>query len=237
MSATLSSKRWFARAAAFVFDFMHGSLMMSGVITSLAIAALLAGNPGAAEAAKTVLTRLSEVPSAAYYATAEALAPETPKAAPALASDLRAALDAVSRRYRVSASALEPVFLAAQTAARNAKLDPLLVIAVIGVESGFNPLSESVMGAQGLMQVMPRYHQDKIPDDAGPLALHDPLINVQVGVQILQESIRRAGGVVAGLQQFGGAADDPDQIYANRVMSEKQKLEAAARRGGRSNNA
>lgn len=245
MSTTLSPKRWFARAAVFVVDFMHGSLMMSGVIACLAIATLLAGNPAAADVAKAILARIGEAPSAAFNATANAFAPALSQAMrqgtlatdaakttpPALAADLRAALDSVARRYRVSPAALEPVFLTAQSAARSTGLDPLLVVAIIGIESGFNPFSESVMGAQGLMQVMPRYHQDKIPDDAGPLALHDPRVNVLVGVRILSESIRRAGSLIDGLQQFGGAIDDPDQVYANRVIAEKQKLEAAARRG------
>ena len=48
---------------------------------------------------------------------------------------------------------------AAYRAAREVGLDPLLVLAVISVESRFNPIAESVMGAKGLMQIIPKYHR------------------------------------------------------------------------------
>ncbi len=143
---------------------------------------------------------------------------------------MSAALDYVSRRYRVSTEALQPIFATAQEVARDQHLDPLLIIAVIGVESGFNPLSQSVFGAQGLMQVVPRFHQDKLPSDAGSLPFFDPLTNVQVGARVLKESIRRNGGLEDGLQQFGGATKDPARRYAGRVLAERQRLELAAQR-------
>ena len=107
------------------------------------------------------------------------------------------------------------------------QLDPLLIIAVIGIESRFNPFSESVVGAKGLMQVVPRYHQDKLPEDADQAAFLNPVINVQVGARVLQESIRRNGGLESGLQQFGGAVTDPERRYASKVLAEKQRLEQA----------
>ena len=140
---------------------------------------------------------------------------------------MAAALDSVSQRYRIAPEALIPVFVAAQSAAKD--LDPLLIIAVIGIESGFNPFKQSIMGAQGLMQVIPRFHRDKIPDDAGEAALLDPVSNVRVGTLVLQEAIRRQGGLIDGLQYYAGAADDPDKTYASKVIAEKQKLELAAR--------
>lgn len=142
---------------------------------------------------------------------------------------MRGALNFVSRRYRVSGDALEPIFVAAETSARALHLDPLLVVAVIAIESRFNPFSESVAGAQGLMQVIPRFHQDKLPEGSGELSFFDPVINVRVGTRILQEYIARTGDLVAGLQKFAGAADDPDQRYSNKVLTEKARLEAAVR--------
>ncbi len=109
-------------------------------------------------------------------------------------------------------------------------LDPLLIIAVIGVESGFNPFSQSVFGAQGLMQVVPRFHMDKLPEEADRSDFLDPVVNVQVGAKVLKESIRRFGGVEGGLQQFGGNANDPDRRYAGKVLAEKQRLEQAVQR-------
>lgn len=144
---------------------------------------------------------------------------------------MAAARDSVAQRYRVAPEALQPIFLAAQQASKD--LDPLLIIAVIGIESGFNPFAQSVMGAQGLMQVIPRYHRDKLPPDAAASGFLDPVSNVRVGAQVLQESIRRQGGVVEGLQHYAGASDDPDRGYSSRVIAEKQRLEQAVR--GRKN--
>lgn len=149
---------------------------------------------------------------------------ETAFTAEALSPSMRNALDYVTRRYRVSQKALLPIFEAAQTTGRERGLDPLLIVAIIGIESAFNPLAESTMGAQGLMQVIPRFHLDKLPEDAGDSPFLDPVTNVQVGVQVLQESIRRRGSLVAGLQQYGGSSD-MDGAYASKVLAEKRRLE------------
>jgi len=153
----------------------------------------------------------------------------------ALSPRMQGALEYVKRRYHVSGDALLPVFEAAQLIGAERRIDPLLVVAVIGVESGFNPFAESAMGAQGLMQIIPRWHKDKMPDGAGDSPLLDPLINITVGVHVLEEAIRRGGGLVAGLQYYAGASDNEDTSYANKVLAEKERLEQAARRGPRSN--
>jgi soluble lytic murein transglycosylase-like protein len=156
--------------------------------------------------------------------------PVSASATEVLTPRMRAALDYASRRYRVSQDALEPVFMAVQKTAREFTLDPLLIVAVIAVESRFNPLSQSESGAQGLMQLIPRYHRDKLPAGAGKLPFFDPVINVRVGTMALRDFIRRGGGVVAGLQLFSGETADPGQSYSARVLAEKDRLEIASRR-------
>jgi len=47
---------------------------------------------------------------------------------------------------------------------------------------------------------------------------------------VLKESIRRYGGLEVGLQQFGGAINDPERRYSSRVLAEKQRLEQAVLR-------
>lgn len=145
-----------------------------------------------------------------------------------LAPRLRGAMDYVTRRYKVSTEAVQPIFETAQNIGRELHIDPLLIIAVIGVESGFNPFSQSVFGAQGLMQVVPRFHQDKLPEENASFL--DPVTNVQVGARVLKESIRRQGGLEEGLQQFGGALGDAGRRYAGKVLAERQRLEQAAQR-------
>lgn len=165
--------------------------------------------------------------AASHSAAALAAPADDAEEATPLNPRMQAALDHVSRRYRVAGTTLVPVFRAAQEAALEYKLDPLLIIAVIGVESGFNPFAESPMGAQGLMQVIPRYHQDKVPVDAGEHPFLDPVTNVHIGAQVLREAIRTRGGLLAGLQQYAGSSD-AEGAYASKVLAEKQRLEDAA---------
>jgi len=108
-------------------------------------------------------------------------------------------------------------------------LDPLLIVAVIAVESRFNPIAESTMGAQGLMQVIPSYHKDRL-EAAGVDSVLDPHANIRLGAQILKEYIRRGGTEVAGLQLYNGASDDATNAYASKVLGEKQKLLQAVQR-------
>ena len=206
---------------------MHYSRLLPGLMISLILLALMIARP-AAFAELTSFHVDGAIPTIVEPAVEEPADEAVPSET--LTPKMRAALLFVSRKYHVSAEALEPVFMAAQHAGKDARVSPLLILAVISVESRFNPFAESVVGAQGLMQVMPQWHQDKIPEGMGSKALFDPETNVQVGAQILAESIRHEGGLVAGLQQFAGAIDDPDLAYANKVIAEKQELETAVSR-------
>jgi hypothetical protein len=137
-------------------------------------------------------------------------------------------LDYVKRRYRVSPEAVLPIFEVAELIGRERRIDPLLILAIIGIESGFNPFAESSMGARGLMQVIPRFHMDKVPEGMGVRQLFDPAVNIHVGVRVLEEAIRRRGGLMAGLQYYAGSSD-PKGRYAAKVLAEKARLEKAAR--------
>ena len=77
----------------------------------------------------------------------------------------------------------------------------------MAIESSFNPFAQSPVGAQGLMQVMTRVHGEKYEAFGGNHAAFDPVTNLRVGVQVLQECIARAGGLEAGLRFYVGAAN------------------------------
>jgi len=229
MPKAIPFRNWRVRTTGFALDRMHAGLM-SGALLCLALAMLWFANPALLHALNPLPARPGNTPASAGGMLDTAAPTDADKSVP-LTSEMRAALNFVSHRYRVSAAALDPVFFAAQTAGRQMNLDPLLIVAVIAIESRFNPFAESVAGAQGLMQVMPRWHLDKLPESGDGLTLFDPEVNVQIGARVLRESIRRMGGLIPGLQQFAGAADDPEQTYANRVLAEKQRLEIAAQHG------
>ena len=221
-----------SRFTATVLTLIQNLLMVSGLVMIIGLFGLHQGNTDFVEGFKSLLPKhLFQAEESVEPPEAETETdPIVDEKSEALSPAMRGALNYVSKRYRVSTDALQPIFATAQEAGRELRMDPLLIIAVIGVESGFNPLSQSVVGAQGLMQVMPRFHKDKLPSDAGELPFFDPLTNVQVGAKVLKESIRRNGGIEPGLQQFAGAINDPARRYATKVLAEMQRLEQAGQR-------
>jgi soluble lytic murein transglycosylase-like protein len=111
----------------------------------------------------------------------------------------QALADHLSRRFYVATAATERMVAAAYGAAEEVGLDPLLVLAVISIESRFNPIAESVMGAKGLMQIIPKYHLDKLRAAGGEDAVFDPESNIYIGTRILQEYVHRTGTLEARL--------------------------------------
>lgn len=135
----------------------------------------------------------------------------------------------VAKKYRVSYEATRSMIDLAYREAGQNGLDPMLVVAVMAVESRFNPIAQSESGAMGLMQVIPRFHPDKFSDD-GKKSIFDPHVNIELGAKVLKEYIRRGGTEVAGLQLYNGASSDPTFAYADKVMAERQRLHEALRR-------
>ena len=162
-------------------------------------------------------------------ATPEALTRVTAADPASLSKQQASVANWLARRYRV---ALEPVSRLVQEAwesGRRAGLDPTLILAVMAVESSFNPFAQSSVGAQGLMQVMTRVHDDKYEPYGGVRAAFDPVTNLRVGVQVLKECIARAGGLEAGLKYYVGAANlNDDGGYVGKVLAEQSNLRRVA---------
>jgi hypothetical protein len=131
----------------------------------------------------------------------------------------------LSKRYRVATDATNMLVSAAYLTAKEIKLDPLLILSVMAIESGLNPFAESPVGAQGLMQVMSKVHQEKFEDMGGIKAALNPVANIKVGALILKDYVSRAGSVEAGLKMYVGAgAFDNDSGYGSRVLTEYKRL-------------
>lgn len=143
----------------------------------------------------------------------------------ALEREQRTITEYIARRYRVSDTAVANYVAAAYRAGEQYSLDPLLILAVMAVESRYNPVAESTVGAKGLMQVIPRYHLEKLVDHGGEEALLEPDVNILVGAQILREYKRRFGDTETALQMYAGAFDEPSSQYANKVFAERARLE------------
>ncbi len=135
----------------------------------------------------------------------------------------------LARRYKVAPEPISRLVTEAWQVGARVGLEPTLILAIMAIESSFNPFAQSSVGAQGLMQVMTRVHDDKYEAFGGNLAAFDPVTNLRVGVQVLKECIARAGSVEAGLRSYVGAANlNDDGGYTSKVLSEQSHLLAVA---------
>ena len=211
-------------------------------LSALAVLAVLYTRPD-------VATELSHFLAPAPVVVAQAVAPEidvTPappavRQAPAPAAPLTAEEKGnkkqqqfvttwLSKRYRVAGDAANMLVSTAYVTAHDIKLDPLLILAVMAIESGLNPFAESPVGAQGLMQVMSKVHHAKFEQMGGAKAALNPAANIRVGAEILKEYVSRGGSVEAGLKTYvGAAAFENDQGYGSKVIAEYNRLKQVAR--------
>jgi soluble lytic murein transglycosylase-like protein len=206
---------------------------------ALAVAALAA-------AAGYLLLSATAQPDSALAAAPSAAAPLSDAAVPGalqpaaespLELEQRAVTEYIAKRYRVSDQAVAGYVSLAYQAGGQHSIDPLLILAVMAIESRYNPVAESSMGARGLMQVIPKYHLEKLLDHGGEPALLEPAVNIVVGTQILREYQRRFRDTETALQMYAGALDDATTQYASKVLAEKARLDALkvrARKSGQS---
>ncbi len=216
------------------FDITHNSFALLGLGLVFAIITLTARPDLRLAGEAKLITWLQErqelaigftEPEAIDRATA-AEPKDLPKQQAALAFWL-------ARKYGVAPEPLSVLVSEAFEIGAKTKLDPTLILAIMAIESGFNPFAQSPVGAQGLMQVMTKVHTDKYENFGGKLAAFDPVTNLRVGVKVLQECIQRAGSIEGGLKFYVGAANLPDDGgYASKVMAEHARLLAVV--GGKS---
>lgn len=135
----------------------------------------------------------------------------------------------LSKKYRVAPEPLAALVSEAYALGQSNKIDPTLILAIMAIESSFNPFAQSSVGAQGLMQVMTSVHTDKYENFGGRLAAFDPVTNLRVGVKVLKDCIARAGSIEGGLRHYVGAANlASDGGYAAKVLAEHRRLRQAA---------
>jgi soluble lytic murein transglycosylase-like protein len=144
----------------------------------------------------------------------------------------------LSKRYRVATEATHSVVTTAYQTAHEIEFDPLLILAVVAIESNFNPIAESPMGAQGLMQVMSKVHQARFKSHGGIKEALNPVANIKVGSLILKDYVVRGGSMEAGLKSYVGAGGfASENAYGSRVMAEYQRLKQVVASSREQNNA
>ena len=137
----------------------------------------------------------------------------------------RAVADFFEKKYSLDRSKIEEYVSSTILIAKEVNIDPVLLLAVISVESNFNPNTKSHAGAEGLMQVMTSVHKDKYAIFGGTSEAVKPEVNIRVGAYILKYLIATAGSLRNGLKYYVGAANaEDDGGYADKVMAERNRL-------------
>lgn len=135
----------------------------------------------------------------------------------------------IARKYKIAHSVAGALINTAFVVGRESDLDPQLLLAVIAIESRYNPYAESHVGAQGLMQVMTKVHKEKFEAfNEGTIAALNPIANIRVGAQILNDCIKRRGSVTTGLACYVGATGPSDGGYGAKVLAERRRIALAS---------
>ena len=129
----------------------------------------------------------------------------------------------LARKYNQSLEGTHRIVQAAYHEGLQQGVPPLLILAMVEKESSLRPGIVNYYGAVGLMQVVPRYHQEKLVGLKNPADLHEPEVNIRVGSRILAEYLKGSrGNMPTALARYSGGARD----YALRVAAFQQELEA-----------
>ncbi|QWE17006.1 lytic transglycosylase domain-containing protein [Polynucleobacter sp. AP-Nino-20-G2] len=137
----------------------------------------------------------------------------------------RAVADFFEKKYKLDRAKIEEYVSNTVLIAKEVNIDPVLLLAVISVESNFNPLTKSQAGAEGLMQVMTSIHKDKYALYGGATDAVKPEVNIRVGAYILKYLIATSGSLRNGLKFYVGAGNaDNDGGYTDKVMAERNRI-------------
>lgn len=162
-----------------------------------------------------------EVPSvndAAYRATATSVK--------GLTKSQLAVTSALSRRYRVSPEPLAALVKEAWALGERTQIPATLLLAIMAVESKFNPFTSGTQGAMGLMQIDPDAHVSELAPFGGRLAVFDPLTNLRMGTRLLQDLMLQSETIEEALRQYAAASGQTDEVlYVDRVLNEQRLLE------------
>lgn len=220
----------------------HPSRLNRGIALRWALAAiglaagglLLAGHAGSSEiryqAAKDAVPlhgMITVVPKAKTE-LADQL-PLEPTLAPRQAASREDLLASrIEAKFKVNRPLARLIIASAHEAGNRYQVDPILLLAMAGVESSFNPYAKNPSGALGLTQVIPRWHPEKVAYFSRQgKTLTDPATSLNVGAWVFSEYRKKHGGNrMRALQQYNGSIKDKKQRYASKVLLLYRSLNA-----------
>lgn len=212
-------------------EIIHNSFALIGLAVAFAVVALVAKPELRTQGEAQLRDWLQErhVAVVGYTPEPEAIERTTAANPKELPKEQAAVAYWISKKYKVAAEPIAAIVAEAFELGTQQRIDPTLILAIMAVESSFNPFAQSSVGAQGLMQVMTKVHTDKYENFGGNHAAFDPLSNLRVGVAILKDYIRITGSVEGALKYYVGAANlNSDGGYASKVMAEHRRLRQVA---------
>ncbi len=143
-------------------------------------------------------------------------------------------INAILRSHRPDISDSESWRLSEVIFEESAKrqLDPLIVTALIQVESGFQAAAVSPMGARGMMQIMPdtgKFLAEVVAGEDGfqraafrPESLDDPVFNLRLGIYYLHDLKKQFQHLTLALTAYNfGPADTQNRLENNLDLSDE----------------
>lgn len=146
-----------------------------------------------------------------------AIAAEAQQLSPEQEAAVSWVIDNTAQGHTLTQDKAALIVQAAYYFARERNLDPHHLLAMMRVESRFNAKARSSEGAMGLMQVLPRFHRDKLVK-RDPT---DPVVSIEVGSLVYYDCLNRSeGNVRKAVKCYSGGA----MKYYQMVEAHKKSL-------------
>lgn len=132
----------------------------------------------------------------------------------------------LSRRYRVSPEPIAALVTEAWDVGERSQISPTLLLAIMAIESKFNPFTAGTQGAMGLMQIDPDARATDLSPFGGRLAVFDPVTNLRVGARHFQDLMLQSESIEEALRLYAVASGQSDvDPYVERVLNEQKMLD------------
>jgi soluble lytic murein transglycosylase-like protein len=229
----LSLQTWALDVREGFVEITRHSLALLGLVVVL-VSLTFVSRPELQASASEVLLGWLEIRQGEVSDTAEsgnAAYRSTAKSLKNLTSDQLLVTRWLSRKYRVSSEPLGAVVSEAWAIGERSQLPPSLILAIMAVESRFNPFASGSQGNVGLMQIERKAHVDELSRFGGQLSAFDPLTNLRIGVRHLQALIQQTATLEEALRLYGmSSGQTTEQLYVERVLAEQKLLEKLTER-------